>query len=101
MNKFISPLAGAINLTEEEGFEPPEACASAVFKTATANTQGVEDTGLTAIDGDRLQTSLQIRAACELPLELAEVIRAWPELPEHVRLAVMALVRSAVPESSG
>jgi len=26
---------------------------------------------------------------------LAKVVKAWPELPEHVRQAILALVRSA------
>ena len=27
--------------------------------------------------------------------DLAKVVKAWPELPEHVRQAILALVRSA------
>ncbi|MHC4266808.1 MAG: hypothetical protein ACYSUK_12895 [Planctomycetota bacterium] len=29
-----------------------------------------------------------------LPPELAEIVEAWPNLPEHIRQAVMALIRT-------
>jgi hypothetical protein len=33
--------------------------------------------------------------AAPLPADLARVVRAWPDLPEHIRAAVLALVTSA------
>jgi hypothetical protein len=29
-----------------------------------------------------------------LPSDLAQIVAAWPKLPEHIRAAVLALVRS-------
>ena len=31
----------------------------------------------------------------ELPPELAEIVTVWPELPEHIKGAIMALVKTA------
>ncbi|MHC4638042.1 MAG: hypothetical protein ACYTBV_11145 [Planctomycetota bacterium] len=30
----------------------------------------------------------------ELPQDLVEIIAVWPELPEHIKAAVMALIRT-------
>ena len=37
MNKLMTPAQGAINLTEEEGFEPPVPYGTTVFKTVALN----------------------------------------------------------------
>ena len=33
--------------------------------------------------------------ASELPPDLAEIVTVWPKLPEHIKAAIMTLVRSA------
>jgi hypothetical protein len=37
------------------------------------------------------------RATPNLPPDLAEVIDAWPELPEPIKAAVLALVKASAP----
>jgi hypothetical protein len=36
-----------------------------------------------------------------LPADLARVVEAWPQLPEHIKAAVMALVGATVPAQRG
>jgi len=31
----------------------------------------------------------------DLPAELAEIVKAWPNLPKHIRQAISALVQTA------
>jgi len=31
----------------------------------------------------------------ELPPDLAEIVAVWPKLPEHIKAAIMALIRTA------
>jgi len=47
--------------TEEEGFEPPVPCGTAVFKTATLKPQPSDSKELTGTGKTRLQTSLQTK----------------------------------------
>jgi hypothetical protein len=37
----------------------------------------------------------------EMPPDLAAVVAAWPALPEAIRAAILALVRSAAPSEGG
>jgi hypothetical protein len=34
------------------------------------------------------------RAGSNLPPDLADVVAAWPDLPEHIKAAVLALLRT-------
>ena len=34
------------------------------------------------------------KTASELPSDLAEIVAVWPELPEHIRAAIKALVQT-------
>ena len=48
----------------------------------------------------RLQTSLQKdsengqKSADNLPDDLAEIVMVWPELPEHIKAAVKAMIET-------
>jgi hypothetical protein len=48
--------------------------------------------GVTSEDGKLLAVSLPARPA---DAELARVVEAWPDLPPHIRAAVLALVGTA------
>jgi hypothetical protein len=39
--------------------------------------------------------------APNLPPDLAEVVTVWPELPEHIKAAIKALVQSAAKQGAG
>jgi hypothetical protein len=70
------------------------ACDSTVFKTvATVDGKTEPAKGLQRID-DRLSLS-QPYGALDLPPDLAAVVEAWPELPEAIRAAILAMVRAA------
>jgi len=50
----------------------------------------------------RLQTSLQtnpenhLKSADNLPDDLADIVTAWPELPEHIKAAIKALLHTHI-----
>jgi hypothetical protein len=52
------------------------------------------------IKNNNLQTSLQKdsekgqKTEEKLLPELAEVVKTWPDLPEHIKQAIMALIRT-------
>ena len=52
----------------------------------------------------RLQTSLQTnpendpKSALKLPDDLVEIVTVWPELPEHIKAAIKALVQTHITE---
>jgi hypothetical protein len=60
--------------------------------------KGTENKQLTDSPEGRLQTSLQTnlenapKQAETIPPELMKIVEAWPNLPEHIRQAIMALV---------
>ena len=37
----------------------------------------------------------------ELPSDLAEIVQLWPELPEHIKVAVKALVQTTNTKDKG
>jgi len=59
---------------------------------------------LTKTTNKRLQTSLQTKSknshktsenqAQKLPADLAEIVAVWPKLPEHIKQAIRALIKT-------
>jgi len=68
------------------------------------NTQGQENKELTNTGKDSLQTSLQtnpenaLKSGQDLPPELAEIVEAWPALPEHIKQAIKSLIHTQFKE---
>ncbi|MBN1546923.1 MAG: hypothetical protein JW902_09710, partial [Syntrophaceae bacterium] len=85
---------------EEKGFEPLVPYGTTVFKTVAINSQGPLKQRLTDTQSEDLQTSLQKNSENDqnrddvLPDDLADIVALWPELPEHIKAAIKALVGS-------
>ena len=94
------PMLAKDGSTEQEGFEPPVPFGTVVFKTTASNPQVPEKKELTDSQEASLQASLQTYSengqnqALSLPSDLAEIVAVWPKLPEHIKAAVMALVKA-------
>ena len=43
----------------------------------------------------QLQFSVRIDSQ-SLPQDLAEIVAVWPELPEHIKAAIKALIKTAI-----
>jgi len=60
----------------------------------------VKSQQLTESSSDSLQASLQkniengTKSIDKLPDDLAAIVRAWPNLPEHIRLTIKDLINS-------
>ena len=67
-----------------------------------SQTQSKQDVSNTPINS--LQTSLQKKSengqnqGDKLPDDLAEIVCLWPELPEHIKVAIKALVQTFIRE---
>ena len=64
------------------------------FQSVAEETQDTESQELIDTQNSSLQTSLQRKSkngSLELPLDLAEIVGAWPKLSEHIRAAIWAL----------
>ena len=62
--------------------------------TNTENTTGKEQKRMPAGAPDGARQERMARNGQELPADLAELVTAWPTLPEYIRAAVSAMVKS-------
>ena len=74
------------------------------LQTVAQNSQGQQKQQLTTPPEHRLQTSLQTnpengpKSVDSLPEDLAEIVDVWPELPEHIKAAIKALIQTNIQE---
>jgi hypothetical protein len=70
------------------------------YESLSAKSQVLQPQGLKSKGVVSLQVSLQeeskndVKTAEKLPPELARVIKAWPDLPKHIKQSITALVKS-------
>jgi hypothetical protein len=74
------------------------------LQTVASNSQVQPKQELTNSANKRLQTTLQTKSENSskstanqeqnLPDDLAEIVAVWPELPEHIKAAMKALVQA-------
>ncbi|MCX5637106.1 MAG: hypothetical protein NTX52_05370, partial [Planctomycetota bacterium] len=72
------------------------------FQSVDEKSQPQQKQELIDTQSERLQTSLQKnpengqKSGDNLPDDLAEIVAAWPELPEHIKAAIKALVHTQI-----
>ena len=81
------------------GFEPPTHGFSvrcikntSVEKTKTSETAETQLTPQLTLNSQK-QSKID---TSELPPDLAEIVTIWPELPEHIKVAIKALVQTFI-----
>ncbi len=65
-----------------------------VFETGACESQGAEIQGVTSAEFADWRTDW--RTEFQKAPELAELVTAWPMLPEPIRAGILAMVRAAV-----
>ena len=63
-----------------------------VLQTSGQDDVNPDDTKTSYLINDRLSLNLPLTE--EIPADLAEINRAWSELPEAIRQAMLAMVRA-------
>jgi len=66
-------------------------CKTPVYKTGAQNAQGVDTQEVTGRTENSLDTHLAISLQ-EYP-ELGQLVERWPDLSEHVRQAILCLLK--------
>jgi len=70
------------------------------LQTVATKSQGQEKPGLTDTENSSLQTKPENSPKTpesqfeKLPPDLAEIVAVWPELPEHIRQTIKALIKA-------
>ena len=78
--------------------QPPNSSGKAKIDGLNAAESGASECQNGADDGSP-GSSKTDRSRPVIDPELARIVEVWPDLPEHIRAAVMALVTSAGPKA--
>jgi hypothetical protein len=77
--------------------EPPQNCAKSIQNSALSDSSGYDEKQRHALSAHNPHISVHSKRVPEeyqIPDDLAEVITAWPHLPQKVRAEILARVRA-------
>ena len=90
-------------ISEREGFEPSDRLRSQRFsRPSHENGKTSQTRGLGKPSSEPYKPAYKEKAKTvgndrkDLPPDLAEIIDDWPQLPDHIRQAITALVRATI-----
>ena len=72
---------------------PGEREPTLVFETSNENPEPIEGTGVT--NNEFSDKSSGMSEWDKIPADLRPVLNAWPDLPEHLKAAILTLVNAA------